>query len=221
MVMIRCPSCGQRTLDVASKCPKCGHVLMQNPLETSAGSELVSCRRCGKHISRHAPVCPYCGHHLQRARRAAAVGWALVVLGLIGAAAWGAYRAGYLDRLMAPPEAPAPEPATPQPVGPDRSTPNAAPIVVPPPDTTPVRPAPPQSQPQSQPPPAAAVLRTRWTTEWANVRQDRSIQSAVVRVLGPGVEVSVGRLLDGWWEYYENGAVRGYIANSVLASQRG
>jgi hypothetical protein len=24
---------------------------------------------------------------------------------------------------------------------------------------------------------------------------------------------------DGWWEYYESGEMRGYVANSVLESQ--
>jgi ribosomal protein L37E len=218
MVMIRCPSCGQRTLDVASKCPKCGHVLLQNPLETSAGSDLVSCRRCGKHISRDAAVCPFCGHHLRRSRQAAATAWALFALAAAGAAGWGAYRAGYLDWLVPPPDPASPAAVSTAPAAePDTTPPNAAPIVVPPPDTTPSRPS---RTADTQPVPAGSI-RTRWTTEWANVRQDRSIQSAVVRVLAPGVEVSVAGLRDGWWEYYEDGAVRGYIANSVLVAQRG
>jgi ribosomal protein L37E len=220
MVMIRCPSCGQRTLDVASMCPKCGHVLLQNPLETSAGSELVSCRRCGKHISRQATVCPFCGHHLRRARRTAATAWAVFAVGVVGAAGWGVYRAGYLDWLVPPPDPASPAAISTAAVGePDTTPPNAVPIMVPPPDTTPVQP--PRSQTAETQPAPAGSIRTRWTTEWANVRQDRNIQSAVVRVLAPGVEVSVARLQDGWWEYYEDGAVRGYIANSVLAAQRG
>jgi ribosomal protein L37E len=192
---------------------------LQNPLETHAGSELVSCRRCGKHISRHASVCQFCGHHVGRARRAlvaASVGAAALMAAAVG---WGAYRAGYLDWLI-PSSEPAAVALTPAvPAEPDTAPPNAAPILVPPPDSAAAQPAP--GQPAEGPPAPDASLRTRWTTEWANVRQDRSISSAVVRVLAPGVQISVGRLRDGWWEYYEDGTVRGYIANSVLAAQRG
>jgi hypothetical protein len=52
MVMIRCPSCGQHVLDVASSCPKCRRVLIQNPLETHDWGALRACGRCGKHIAR-------------------------------------------------------------------------------------------------------------------------------------------------------------------------
>jgi hypothetical protein len=60
---------------------------------------------------------------------------------------------------------------------------------------------------------------TRWTVDWANVRESRSVDSPVVRVLAPRQRVSVARMREGWWEYYEEGTMRGYIANSLLGSQ--
>lgn len=223
--MIRCPSCGQRTLDVASVCPKCGHVLLQNPLEANAWSDLVSCRRCGKHIDRKAVVCPFCGHHRERARRLIATTWVVVILAVAGAAGYGAYRAGYLDWLL-PERGPAVAiaPHT-EPVALDTIPPSAAPIVAEPADTTPAQAV---AAPPAQPSPTGRSeerggqvprLRARWTADWANVREQRSIDSPVVRVLAPGVQVDVAELQNGWWEYYERGARRGYIANSVLASQ--
>jgi hypothetical protein len=49
-----------------------------------------------------------------------------------------------------------------------------------------------------------------------NVRADRTVESAVVRVLAPGRRVEIGDLEHGWWALFENGALVGYVANSVL-----
>jgi ribosomal protein L37E len=230
MVMIRCPNCGQRTLDVASKCPKCGHVLLQNPLEASAQSDLVSCRRCGKHIDRRTAVCPYCGHHVSRARKLMRAGWVFAGLAVVAAAGYGAWRGGYLEALIpkqTPAAATAPSPQEPV----SQAPPTAQPIVVLPVDSgraadsvatappTPQTTAPETTAPSPSPvadPPGSFLVR--WTSEWANVRESRSIDSPVVRVLAPGSEVRVARMRDGWWEYYESGAMRGYIANSVLGA---
>jgi hypothetical protein len=229
MVMIRCPSCGQRTLDVASQCPKCGHVLLQNPLETSSRSDLISCRRCQKHIDRRAAVCPFCGHHVQRARKLTAVGWGLGALALATAAAFGAYRAGYLGGSAPAPSAagqaaPVADSPVPRalPVRAD-TIPTALPIVVgrasrPPTPAAPARDSVVQ-EPDRSPATSLPPLEVRWTADWVNVREDRSIDSPVVRVLAPGRPVSVSGMRGGWWEYYEAGAMRGYIANSVLGPQ--
>jgi hypothetical protein len=61
-------------------------------------------------------------------------------------------------------------------------------------------------------------LVTRWTTEWANVRAARSVESAVVQVLPPGRAVEVREMRQGWWALHAGGAVVGYVANSVLTT---
>jgi ribosomal protein L37E len=199
--------------------------LLQNPLETNSFSDLISCRRCGKHIDRKLAVCPYCGHHVMRARRVIGTAWVVAGVVVAGGVGYGVYRSGYLEQLL--PDRPAEVAAAPAPeaTAPDTVPPLATPIVVPSPDTARTARAP--TPPAPQPPVEAAEpprdirrsLQTRYTTDWVNVREGRSVTSPVVRVLAPGIPVNVAEMRDGWWEYYESGTMRGYIANSVLESQ--
>ncbi len=233
MVMIRCPDCGQRVLDVASSCPQCHRVLIQNPLETHDWASLIECGRCRKHIDRSSTVCPYCGNPVRAVRLAGRT-----VAGMVGAAALIAagiilWRTGVVSdlttRLLSPPAAtasagePGPMVAS---AGPDTAADERA---VPESVATPGRPP---EQEASGPPPAAAPtppqqvqpntpvgvarLVTRWTADWANVRQDRSIASPAVQVLPPGREIQVADRRMGWWTVYADSRPIGYIANSVL-----
>jgi DNA-directed RNA polymerase subunit RPC12/RpoP len=241
MVMIRCPGCGQRALDVASSCPSCGRVLIQNPLETHDWGALRACGRCGKHIERDVTLCPYCGHRVRAARiaRQVAIGVAGIVVAV--AAGVGIWRSGLLEALLEATRgggrpaasdqgtpAPAPLPALP---AEDAGDPSAAPILVAAPDTTvqggatAVPPAPVRSVAADTTAPASERrpvgtrgVVTRWTTEWTNVRAARSVESAVVRVLPPGRAVEVREMRQGWWELHAGGGVVGYVANSVLTA---
>jgi uncharacterized protein YgiM (DUF1202 family) len=56
----------------------------------------------------------------------------------------------------------------------------------------------------------------RWVSNWANVRQGRSLDSPVLQVLPPGRRVVVANLADGWWEVYLEGRFSGYISGSLL-----
>lgn len=199
--------------------------MLQNPLETNSFSDLVSCRRCGKHIDGKIAVCPYCGHHVKRARQVIGTAWVVGGLVVAGGIGYGVYHSGYLARLL--PDRPAEVATAPAPeaTAPDTVPPVATPIVVPPPDTGRTEPAPtplaPQPRGEAPEPPrdTRRSLQTRYTTDWVNVREGRSVTSAVVQVLAPGLPVNVADMRDGWWEYYEAGTMRGYIANSVLGSQ--
>jgi RNA polymerase subunit RPABC4/transcription elongation factor Spt4 len=235
MVMIRCPDCGQHVLDVASSCPKCHRVLIQNPLETHDWGLLQACGRCKKHIERDAILCPFCGHHVRTARLARRIAVGVAAAIVIVVAAVGLWRSGMLaairDGLRRPasvaeptvvPQSARVVPDT-QPAPRLPATPEAAPIVAALPDeaatdTTvlPARPtaAAPRSAPQATPP----TLATRWTVEWANVRNGRSVESPIVRVLPPGAAVEVQAMSQGWWEVHADGAFLGYIANSVLTA---
>ncbi len=224
MVMIRCPGCGHSALDVASTCPHCGYILLQNPLETGDASPLVGCSRCGKHIDRDVAVCPYCGHHVRRVRvvrrtTVAVVVTAAVAIGIVAALRSGIVRfptrsATPAPAATVPPAVAQPEPAVPLEAAPIR----AAPPV--PPDTTPSRtgraPAPDRPGPTAGAPPANATAR--WTADWANVRETRSADAAVVRVLRPGLQVTVADQRNGWWAVFVEGTQLGYIANSVLTT---
>jgi predicted RNA-binding Zn-ribbon protein involved in translation (DUF1610 family) len=221
MVMIRCPSCGKSVLDVASACPHCGHVLMQNPLEARPGGPLHECRRCGKHIDRAATVCPYCGHHLRRAQIARRVAWSVLGVAAVVVAVAIVLRSGIIRLPHPTPQAaqPAPASATPE-SAPSRPV-AAAPRVVP-------EPAPAESARVAAPPPVPPTVitpapgglrQTRWTTDWANVREERSVEARVVRVLSPGVRIQVADQRAGWWEVYLDGSRVGFIANSLLARE--
>jgi RNA polymerase subunit RPABC4/transcription elongation factor Spt4 len=226
MVMIRCPNCGQRALDIATSCPQCHSILIQNPLETHNWGALRECGRCHKHIERNAAVCPYCGHRVRAARLAARTVATVAGLALLVAAAVAAWRSGAVDSLRSVLRASRPAPDAPAPV----TVP--APALTPPADSVEVVAAPitasgptdaavtaeappPRAAPAAVPVPTAGLV-TRWTGEWANVRTARDTASEVVRVLAPNVAIEVGDMRQGWWALYLGGAFVGYIANSVL-----
>jgi hypothetical protein len=71
-----------------------------------------------------------------------------------------------------------------------------------------------------RPPVGTRRLVTRWTTEWTNVRAARSVEAAVVQVLPPGRAIEVREMRQGWWELHAGGVVVGYVANSVLTTDR-
>ena len=66
--------------------------------------------------------------------------------------------------------------------------------------------------------PAEVVVR--WVANWANVREGRSLNSPVLRVLRPGQEVVVANRAGGWWEVYLDGKFAGYVAGSLLLAER-
>jgi RNA polymerase subunit RPABC4/transcription elongation factor Spt4 len=219
MVMIACPQCGQRMLDVASSCPKCGHVLMQNPLEAGAAAKLRACERCGKHIERDAIVCPFCGWHVQRARTVRRVAWTVGPVLVVVAGVALLLQRGVLQLprwtfphrappiAATPADAPPPAPVTARPLVVDAQAPAPSPAA-----TLPA----PAAAPPPSPRVATAELQVRWTTEWANVRAERTVASAVIRVLSPGARVAIGDPSGGWWAVYIDGAPVGFIANSLL-----
>lgn len=226
MVMIRCPNCGQRALDIATTCPQCHSILIQNPLETHNWGALRECGRCRKHIERNAAVCPYCGHRVRAARLAARTVAAVAGLAVLVAAAVAAWRSGAVDSLRSVLRAgrPAPEAQAPVTVPSPALTPPADPMEVvaapitasgPTDSAVTAEAPPPRATPAAVPVPAAGLV-TRWTGEWANVRTARDTASEVVRVLAPNVAIEVGDMRQGWWALYLGGAFVGYIANSVL-----
>jgi DNA-directed RNA polymerase subunit RPC12/RpoP len=232
MVMIRCPHCGARALDIATSCPQCHRVLIQNPLETHNWGALRECGRCRKHIERDAVLCPYCGHRVRAARlagRTAATAAVLVVLVAAGVAAW---RSGLLTSIrgVLGPDRPAVQASPPPAAAEPESLPLTAPVEVVaspiraalPADSAPAaepRPRTPTATvPAAAPTPPAGLVR-RWTSEWANVRAARDVTSEVVRVLAPNLAVDVSDMRRGWWALYANGSLVGYIANSVLRTE--
>lgn len=249
MVLIRCPQCGQRVLNVATTCPKCSFLLIQNPNQEGGEQTLAECRRCGKMVDKHAVVCPYCAYPARARRHLRMAFWG--VTGVVAAAAAAIVgtqiQAESSGRISVPSRSAAEPPPTPA-VTPPSSQRDATPPGGPGPqmaardtapalrDTVPARTRP--TQPDTMPaprviaPPVAAPrpdtttaarprdLRARWTLNWVNVREGRSVDFPIVRVLRPGVEVQIrDPRAGGWWEVYYAGERIGFIAGSELSEQ--
>ena len=210
MTLIKCPNCGHTISSVASKCPRCGNQLSQFRFVQGEGGGLTECRRCARKVLSGAKICPYCGVS-HPGRRSPVVlltlGIALVLPVLV--------LATLRNRSPEPPVlipartgedlpaavAPAPRlQAAPGPAAP------RAPVVA----------------------PAAGVMgdnaggvstQTKWTLDWANVRQGRALEAPVVRVLRPGAPVQVSDRQLGWWALYLDGRMAGYVAGSVLGDR--
>lgn len=61
----------------------------------------------------------------------------------------------------------------------------------------------------------------RWTWNAVNIRQGRGISASVARTVQPGTTLLVKDLQDGWWVAYDAaGRQLGYVANSVLRSEK-
>jgi ribosomal protein L37E len=214
MAMIKCPQCGQTVLSVASVCPKCSYLLIQHATPQGENGGFGNCRRCGKVISTAAVECDFCGYpqrfrrHLRRGLGAIGI-LALVAIGVIVIRAV-SETGGDADR-PAPPAADTVLAAAPPPavIQPDSAV--IPPVAAPQVDTT--APAPQDSQPVAPP------RLTRWTITWANVRDGRTTESAVIRILRPGEAVSVAEPAGGWWRVYERGQPIGYVAIDLLSTQ--
>jgi len=210
MTLIKCPNCGHSVLSVASKCPQCGWLLSEYRFIQGQEGALTLCRRCARKVLSGAKVCPYCGasHPGRRIPYAGVAVLAAVIPALLLAAL-------YRQRLDS---APSPHLAPAQPAGLPRGTVQAevAPML-----TSPPRPAPAAHAQASSLPGGAvssAATQTRWTLDWANVRQARALDAAVVRVIKPCVAVQVSDRVSGWWGVYLEGQFIGYIAGSLLGT---
>ncbi len=241
MALIKCPSCGQTVLSIASVCPKCGHMLMQNPHAQGGDGEFIECPRCNKFIPHTAERCGFCGYP-RRARRR--MWWAVGTVAFVAALVTAVY--GYRQvsgRSVTPtppttaqtPEEPAPTAA------PVESTtaggegqqpaPSAESIVVTPSvpgasdsvRTAPATTAGAQVTPPPAPPRRPTTVPStvnRWATTWANLREGPGTAYPVVRVLEPGERIRVASPTRGFWAVYDDDTIEGYVANSLLSDRQ-
>ena len=86
----------------------------------------------------------------------------------------------------------------------------------------PPTPAPPA---EVAPPPVAtpsATLRegqTKWTNDWANIREGRGLDTPIVQIISPGQQVEVDSLQGRWWMVMVDGAPIGYVHTSLLQDE--
>lgn len=212
MTLIKCPGCGHTVSSVASKCPQCGDQLSQFRYVQGEGGSLTECRRCARKVLSGARMCPYCGvaHPGRQSPLALLVLVAILALPVLAIVA-------LRDRGPQPPGSVLAERAAPPPPSPplEEVPPSAAPVA-------PAAPSVPLHAPARAPAESSAVAvptQTRWTQDWANVRERRELQAPVVRVLRPGATVQVTDRQLGWWAVYLDGRMVGYVAGSVLSDQ--
>lgn len=208
MTLIKCPGCGHTISSVASRCPQCGDQLSQFRFVQGEAGALTECRRCARKVLSGARLCPYCG--VSRPGRRAPVGLVMLAVALaVPVLVFAALR----DRG---PQAPAavflPPAAEPMPVVVEA-------LPLPPLQTTPAAPASPGAPGPADSGAVAVLTQTKWTLDWANVREGRALEAPVVRVLRPGASVQVRDRQLGWWALYLDGRVVGYVAGSVLGDQ--
>ncbi len=206
MTLIKCPGCGHTVSSVASKCPQCGTLLSQFRFVQGEGGALTECRRCSRKVLSGATTCPYCGIS-RPGRRPPYVVVALLLVLAVPALVLAALRERGPEVTTATPAA-VPEPRQPEIVAP--AAPAPTPQATAPIDST--------ETVLPEPPPAAdsVATATKWTLDWANVREGRALGTRVVRVLRPGSSVQVTDRQAGWWALYMDGRVVGYVAGSLL-----
>ena len=220
MTLIKCPKCGQTVLSVATTCPKCHHLLSQNPLQHGGESNLIDCPRCQKMIPGDTVSCEYCGFPVRMRRRLRRVAWVavgvviLVAGGVVALQLQSAPTAGGVAVDVPPLSAP----PTSVPIRdlPVRDT------IVAPTDTmrAPARPGPvsgPAIPDSLRPPPTAAI---RYVAIWGNVRTGRDTLSPSIRSVPPGTELLVANPIGGWWAVYIDSVFVGYMAGDLLSTNQ-
>lgn len=216
MTLIKCPDCGHTVSSVASTCPQCGTQLSQFRFVQGEGGALTECRRCARKVLSGATTCPYCG--ISRP------GWRppyVVVALLVAFAVPALVLAALRERgPEATPAAPVARSA------PQQTGAVAAAAAAQAPELAastklagPARPAGAVGPDASTSSLDTVATETRWTLDWANVREGRGLETRVVRVLRPGSSVRVTDRQAGWWALYANGRVVGYVAGSLLSDQ--
>ncbi len=228
MTLIKCPSCNHTILSLASRCPNCGFHLTQPRFQQGLSGSLAECRECGRKVLSKTRQCPYCG--AQHPVRTGRTGLVLGAAGVVAAFVVLTIAAQQLEPR--PPERSGEVAKTPGAVGdlplehpvevtPRGSVTDAAPVGAEPPGVEPGASRQGAAFAPARPEPSTALEEgvRRWVSNWANVREGRSLQSPVLRVLPPGREVVVANRVNGWWEVYLGGSFVGYIAGSLLLSE--
>ena len=168
---------------------------------------LQACPQCGQKVAGAAQVCPACSYRLSQDTleiKGSGASWfvlvflgvALVVMGVLLAIRTGP------DSGLRPSASSGLSPASPPPPPP---APPLADVVAPP--------------PAAEPTTALANTQTKWTSEWANVREGRALTAPILQILTPGQRVEVDSLRARWWLVYLDGQRIGYMHQTVIQDE--
>lgn len=206
-----CPSCGQKALAVATRCPRCGLAIETQFIQAQAATPKRG-RRKLIIIVAVALVVIFGASRLQPPPRPAPVvplPAAVVVdsaaMHPVAAASDTGHPAP--DSGMTTPGTPAAADSVPHPT--ESSAPSVPPAVTP-------ESAPPVA---AVPAPAPALPRgavRRYAGTWINVRSGRDNHAPVIRILHPGDMVVVDSLVRGWYRVIARGEAVGYLDRRLL-----
>jgi len=197
MTYVNCPSCGQKALEVASRCPRCGA-----PFEAQFSQ-------------RRVPVA-----------RPHRIPWGLLTAVLVGMGLWMvAARLEQPGTIPVSVPSASVDSVLSIPPGPIRDSLHAAADSLTRDSSPPARASGKSSpSPSNLESPAdlahrdsTATLR-RYTTTWVNVRAGRSSRAAVIRVLRPREPVLVGSLEGGWYRVLNQPQAAGFVDGRYLAA---
>jgi hypothetical protein len=199
MSYLICPKCGQKALEVATRCPHCGLAF-----ETQ--------------FFQHPPV----GSKSRRKPVIYLIAGAVVI-----ALAANELRERYSvvppdvsPRAIVPAPRPEPRPQAPKDsiTASGESHSNATPVPVPapvPPAPTVESAAPAPPSPAAEPTGTVATQRL-YASTWMNIRAGRSSSAPVLRILRPGEAVMVDLLEQGWYRVVTDGRGLGYVDRRLL-----
>jgi hypothetical protein len=175
----------------------------------------IECPQCGAKALSVATRCPRCGYNYPSQpiwKQASRPDFDRFrpLLPIVGVLVAGVVLVVAIARLAGPGPAAPPVASAPVQPAPMDSAPVATPPVVPTPMAAEtVTPAPARQ--------AARGMR-RYARTWVNVREDRSLGAAAVRVLSPGEAVMVDSLRRGWYRVLADDHTLGYVHRSNLGA---
>ena len=173
---------------------------------------LRACPQCGQKVAGAAQVCPGCSYrlsqHTPEIKESGAswfvpvlLGVALVVMGVVLSIRTRSDGELRPSASSAPPPPPSQSPLPP-----------AGGIAPPPTDSA-------VPLPVGDPTIVLPSTQTKWTSEWANVREGRGLTDSILRILTPGQRVEVDSLRARWWLVYLDGQRIGYVHQTVIQDE--
>ncbi len=159
---------------------------------------LKACPQCGQKVAGAAQVCPGCSYRLSQHTpeiEGSGASWFVLVLLGVALVVLGVFLAIRTrpDSGLQPSASSAPSPAP------------LADSVAPP--------------PVAEPTTALPSTQTKWTSEWANVREGRALTAPILQILTPGQRVEVDSLRVRWWLVYLDGQRIGYVHQTVIQDE--